>query len=213
MRLRLTFAKEEPLRYLGHLDIHRALERTIRRADLPVRFSQGYNPRIVLQIAAALPLGCTGEAELLDLWLERPLPPEQALRALQAASPSGLSFCAVEEVPENAPSLPTLVRAAEYRVRFLDPVDDLPERVANLLAQGHLWRTKPGKKGPRRYDLRPIIEALQATPEGELWMRLRALPGETGRPDEVLQALGLDPALGLPHRTRLLLAPDLVAAA
>ncbi len=212
MRLRFTFAKEEPLRYLGHLDIHRALERAFRRADLPVRFSQGYNPRIALQIAAALPLGCTGEAELVDLWLAQPLPPEQALQALQAVAQPGLPFRAVVEVPEEGPALPTLVRSAEYQVAFHEPVPDLGQRVRALLAQEHIWRTKRGKKGPRRYDLRPLIEALQVTPQGALFMRLRAMPGATGRPDEVLEALGIAPALGLPHRTRLLLAPDLVAA-
>ena len=59
MRIRVTFAKTEPMRFTSHLDLFRAWERTFRRAGLPILFSQGYNPRPRMQLAAALPLGFT----------------------------------------------------------------------------------------------------------------------------------------------------------
>ena len=77
-RLRLRFSKGEQLKYISHLDLARAWERAFRRAGLPVAHSQGFNPRPRLQIAAALPVGVTGRAEYLDVWLTEALVPEDA---------------------------------------------------------------------------------------------------------------------------------------
>ncbi len=207
MRLRLTFSKDEAMRFTGHLDVQRTLERTLRRAGIPLRHTEGYHPRPKMHLAAALPLGCTGEAELAEIWLREAWPPEKALAALQPVSPPGMHFHRVEPVPPDAPPLPNLVRAAEYRATFLDPIPDLAERVQHLLAQPTLERIRQTKKGPRPYDLRPLIleMAYQEEPQA-LCMILRAEPGATGRPDEVIAALGLPWEIVRIHRTRLILA-------
>ncbi len=72
MRLRVTFSKGGPLVYTSHLDLARAWERALRRAGVGLVYSGGFNPRPKLQLAAALPLGHTAEAEWLDVWLEKP---------------------------------------------------------------------------------------------------------------------------------------------
>ena len=68
-RLRITFTKSEEARFIGNLDLHRACERTMRRVGADMVFSQGFNPSPKLQLASALPLGITSEAEVLDVWL------------------------------------------------------------------------------------------------------------------------------------------------
>jgi uncharacterized protein (DUF2344 family) len=69
MRIRAEFAKTEAMRFTSHLDLYRAWERLLRRAGLPLQFSQGYNPRPKLQLAAPLPLGMTSQVEIIDFWL------------------------------------------------------------------------------------------------------------------------------------------------
>ena len=69
MRLRLTFTKTGSLKYTGHLNLHRTLERTFRRAGLPLAYSQGFNPQPRMNLAEALPLGITSECEVMDVWL------------------------------------------------------------------------------------------------------------------------------------------------
>ncbi|MDP3186130.1 MAG: TIGR03936 family radical SAM-associated protein, partial [Anaerolineales bacterium] len=64
--MRITFSKTGALRYTGHLDLQRIWERTARRAGLPLVYSQGFHPQPKIQIAAALPLGFSGRAELVD---------------------------------------------------------------------------------------------------------------------------------------------------
>ncbi len=206
MRLRLHFAKTEPMRYVGHLDLHRAWERTFRRASLPVKFSEGFTPRPRFHLAAALPLGCTSRHELADVWLERPMPLEEVEARLRRALPPGLELLRVEEVPLRAPALQNRVRAAEYEARFLEPVPDLEARVRRFLARERILRERRGKT----YDLRPLVEALEPRPGREteparLWMRLKALPGATGRPDEVLDALGIPWEIARVERIRLVL--------
>ncbi len=207
-RLRLHFAKTEPMRFTGHLDVQRAWERTFRRALLPVKYSEGFTPRPRFHLASALPLGCTSRHELADVWLEQPMDPQDVEARLRPVMPPGLELLRVEAVPEDQPALQNQVRAAEYRVTFLDPIPDLEDRVRAFLAREQVIRTRRDK----RYDLRPLVEALEVrtdpeTREPELWMRLSALPGATGRPDEVLDELGIPWESVRVERLRLILEP------
>lgn len=192
-RLRITYTVEGPLRYISHLEQVRMWERAIRRARLPLAYTGGFTPRPRLQVALPLPLGFASEAEWLDLWLERPVPPEEVHRALVAVLPEGLGIRAVEEIPLEAPALTTQVYAAEYiaEVETFLPADEVQRRVEELLSQATLPRERRG----RPYDLRPLILALrleETRPDGVvLRMTLSAREGATGRPEEVLDALGL----------------------
>ncbi len=206
LRFRLTYAKTDAMRYTGHLDVQRTLERMFRRAGLPLLHSQGYHPRPKMHLAAALPLGCTGEHELADFWLTEPWTPEDVAQALRAAAPPGIAVLAVAVVPADEPPLPNQVVSSEYVVTVLDDVPDLEARVARLLAAETLPRERRGKA----YDLRPLVEALDVlSPDEEgharVHMRLRAQQGATGRPDEVLAALGIPLEAAHIHRVRQVL--------
>jgi radical SAM-linked protein len=207
-RVRLTYTKTGPIRYTGHLDLCRVWERAIRRANLPIAFSQGFHPQARMNLACALPLGMTSRCELIDLWLVDPLPLAEVQARLNGALSPGLEICAIAEVEEHAPALQTQVSSSVYRAMPLDPVDQgwLQEQVARLLASVQIIRTRREKP----YDLRPLIESLEcqvdaATGQASLVMRLAAREGATGRPEEVLAALGLDPALARVERTELIL--------
>src|SRR5690606_23094332 len=97
-RLRVTFAKEGPLRFVAHLDMMRTWERAIRRARLPLAYTQGFSPHARIALAAPLPVGVVGRRELLDLWLGEPLPTEEVAERLAAAMPPGLRIVAIEVV-------------------------------------------------------------------------------------------------------------------
>jgi len=207
-RYRAAFHKTEAMRFTGNLDLHRTLERTLRRAGLPLAYTQGFHPHPRLTLASALTLGCTSEAELAEFWLETALPADEVLAACQRASPSGIHVTEVIPVRLEEPALPNLLRSAEYEAE-LDPAtvpDDLPARVEALLESETLPRTRREKP----YDLRPLVEGLRAsiTAHGAptLWMRLSSREGATGRPDEVLLALEIEPTSARIHRKRLLLA-------
>jgi radical SAM-linked protein len=206
MRVRLTFAKTASMRFTGHLDLHKTWERTLRRAGLPLSYSQGFSPHPRINLAAALPLGFTSECELVDFWLENDLPLPDITRALSLALPPGISILDVKEVYPRAPALQRQVLAAEYIMTILEQCPCLEETVDVLLSSPHLprqWREKC-------YDLRPLVDRLEILPEinnhQRLLTHLSLREGLTGRPDEVLAALGIRPENAWVHRTRLFLA-------
>lgn len=208
-RLRITFARGERLKYISHLDLARAWERAFRRAGLPLAYSQGFNPRPRLQIAAGLPVGVVGQAELLDVWLTEPLPPDEALGRLRPVLPPGLEVSVAREVDLRAPSLQSQLRAADYRIVVYtqEPFELLRARVQRLLEAPALLRRRQHKGKWQTYDLRPLIHDITVEPgeEGQqvLVVRLQASPQGAGRPDEVVDALGLAPSAHTITRTNL----------
>ncbi|MGC9332857.1 MAG: TIGR03936 family radical SAM-associated protein [Anaerolineae bacterium] len=208
-RLRIQFAKGAALQYISHLDLNRTWERAFRRAALPLAHSQGFNPRPRFQIAAALPVGVIGRTELLDLWLDVEIDPAQVLGRLQPALPPGLDVLSVEEVDLKAPSLQSQMRAAEYRVEVqtAEPLAGIEARARQLLGAPSLLRQRHHKGRMQCYDLRPLVQDIEIegaeAGQAVLRMRLQASPEGAGRPDEVLDALGLSIAPHTVERTNL----------
>jgi radical SAM-linked protein len=204
MRIRLYFAKTEAMRYTGHLDLFRTIERTIRRAKLPLAYTQGFKPHPRINLASALPLGFTSEAEVVDIWLQNELSLEQTFLALQKAAPPGMVMHSVEHAPQDAKSLQSEVQACDYQVTLLEPLSDLEQHVEAILSAETLPRERRGKS----YDLRPLIEQISILPQPEvgfaqLHMRLAAREGATGRPEEVVAELGGNPLAVRYHRLHL----------
>jgi radical SAM-linked protein len=193
------------MRYTGHLDLHRTWERTLRRANLPLVYSQGFKPHPRIVLACALPLGCTSQQELVDIWLDEQIDAEQIRVTLQRAAPPGLEILHVSEADPDLPALPTQVQASEYHITLNNPVSNLDEAVQQVIGAGALprvWREKA-------YDLRPLISQIERLADDEdgcqnLKVILAAREGSTGRPEEVLRALGIEPGEALIQRTRLI---------
>lgn len=198
------------MRFTSHLDLHKTWERTFRRAGLPLVYSQGFNPHPKLQLACALPLGFTSECELLDAWLNaEDFSQQDARLRLERAVPPGLQVHQVESADLHAPALQTRILSARYMVTLVDPAADLDQRVAELLLAESLPRVRRGKP----YDLRPLVEEILVVFPDEqnnqrLEMQLAARESQTGRPEEVLEALSLSPFAARLHRTQLILSPE-----
>lgn len=207
MRIRITFAKRGALRYTGNLDLYRIWERTARRAELALAYSQGFHPQPKMQLAAALPLGFSSRCELVDLRVDGDVDLGSLPQRLQAAVPPGVEILAVEAIDEKSPPLQTQILSAEYEVTFFDPPDLelLKQNLTAFLASGSLLRERRGKG----YDLRPLVEGMSLIePDAEghnrLFMRLAARAGATGRPEEVLAALGVEYEGTRVERTRFI---------
>ena len=211
-RLRITFARDGGVRYLSHLEMMRAWERVLRRAGWRLAYSQGFNPHPKLSFAAALPVGVASRAELLDVQLEDPRALDSALAELSREMPEGLEVVDVTEVPVDAPPIQRLIHAAEYTALCpAGTLDALTVEAGRVLAAASLPRGRAREGKVVEYDLRPMIQALEAGEEAGhpvVRMRLRADAQGAGRADEVLRELGLDPADCRVTRTRLLLAED-----
>ena len=207
-RLRLIFSKDGPARYISHLDLVRTFERSLIRASIPVAYTKGYNPQPKLQFAAPLPLGFTSSCEVLELWLVNRIDQNEAFVSLSEKVPFGLGLSDLSEVDLSLPALQTMTRKAEYLV--WPSVDlkyaDLVPRFERLLGADAAIRIRRGKE----YDLRPLIYEVEADPTSQnnptLRMVLALGSNGSGRPDEVLKAMDLDPLSARIHRTAIHLA-------
>ena len=209
-RWRITFAKTEAMRFTSHLDLILTWERTFRRSGLPLSYSEGFNPRPVINLAAPLPMGFTSTGEIGDFWLSETLSKADFSSSLVHSLPPGLDIISFEEIPQlHGNKLPALVHAAFYRMLLSQSYPDLPSRINDLLASVSLIRSRKGKE----YDLRPLIQELAYTPqEGSnppiLNTKLSLLPGATGRPEEILSALDIPPLETSICRDKIVLKPE-----
>lgn len=205
-RLHITFGKFDALKYTGNLDTAKLWERVLRRADLPLLYTQGFNTHPRIQLASALPLGITSECEIIDVALRETISLDNLSEKLLAVSPAGLRIYRVREVHPRTPALQTLVRSAEYRLTFPDGLDraDLQARLDALLAQERIVKVKVRKRKKSVTDLRTLILHLWVDDDsGDLHMHLAA--GDQGniRPDDVLAELDLGDHFVMTHRYRL----------
>lgn len=196
-RLRLTFGVRSPICYASVLDMGRLWERLLRRARVPLAYTQGFNPHPRLQFADALPVGYDSVCELLDMWLAERQDLAAFTQAVAQQAPAGLSVLAAEEVALNAVSPQSTMRQAEYRVS-LDMGsnrDDLAAAVERILAQPSIIRRRIKKGELAEYDLRPLVCEIEPLDEhdGQQMLRLLLRCGSqgAGRPEEVVAALEL----------------------
>lgn len=203
-RVRITFGKQDALRFVGHLDLAKTWERVLRRAHIPLVYSQGFNPQPKMQLAAALPLGISSECELLDIWLLEQVDLPALPARLEAVSPAGLKVYHVEEVPPKDPALQTLLERADYRIQ-VDEIgpEDLRARVQAFLEREQVLVEKRGKQ----VDLRPLVQSLEVAEHG-LNAGLTIGSHGNARPDDLLSVLGLSFELARCHRVGLALRED-----
>jgi len=210
-RLRLTFSRSEELKYISHLDLMRLWQRALRRADIPLVYSQGFSPHPHLSLAAPLAVGVTSGGELIDIFLERRVSPHFFIKAVREQLPSGIDISEIAEVGLGLPSLQSQVRYAEYKV--IADTDKKPNEVQtaidSLLSSDELPWQHARDKEVRKYDLRTLVEDIwiieSHPPEYTLGMKLRCDSSGTGRSEQVLSALGLTTHPKSIHRTKLIL--------
>lgn len=210
VRIKIFYSKEGAFRYTGNLDVHKAWERIFRRANLSLAYSQGFHPQPRLNQANPLPLGITGRNELIEAWLnDDQIDTVEIRSALEKSLPAGIAINTIEEAPLIAPPPQTRITAADYAIEISPTLSvvQLEEHIQTLLQSKSCVRERRGKS----YDLRPLIISLklensaQQTGCQKISMRLAAGQQATGRPDEVLAALGLDPFSVHIERTNLVL--------
>jgi len=214
-RFRLIFAKKTAIKYISHLDLVLAWERALRRAQIPLAYSQGYNPRPKMQFASGLPLGTTGAAEMMDIIVTESLDRSQTLEHIKAALPMGLTLHSIEEIPLKWPAMQPQLRQANYRVVVETdlPAEALTQRIETLLAAEEIMETRRRKGKIETFDMRPWLHQLQLErlEAGDATLQMRVTAGQSGnlRPESVLKALGLADNWAEIERTRLIFEKDL----
>lgn len=213
-RVRILYEKGERIKFISHLDEFRLWERALRRADLPLLYKQGFNPQPHIQFASPLGVGFTGAREPIDITFSPPLPLDELQDRIAAKLPPGVQMHEMSEVPLRTKSLQSQLIGADYTILIYADPGEIPnglieERIEKFLDQSEIVRERERKGNKYRYNLRPLIfklryEGYDSTPEEHrIFLRVQQREGATGRPDEVVDALGLEDYARTLRRDRL----------
>lgn len=170
-RLYIRFGKYDALIYTSNLDVAKTWERVLRRANLPILYSQGFNTRPRIILASALPLGISSEkCEILDVSMREPIELAGVVERIQTTSPAGLRIYDITEVPVRSGTLPTRVRSSEYRIHFEDGIEreDLQARIDKLISSDTMLKKKEVKGKPVDVNVRPLVYDLRIDENGDL---------------------------------------------
>jgi radical SAM-linked protein len=209
-RLRIRFGRGAEVKFISHLDIIKLWYRALRRAGIELAHSEGFNPHPKISVAAPLALGVTSEAELMDIYTTGFISPHSFKACIGRQLPPGIEITQVYHIAATLPSLQAQVRYAEYvvEVKVEKGAGYITQALNSLLAKEKLPWQHQRDTGPRSYDLRALIDDLWLANWngncGNIGMRLRCDSSGSGRPEQVIKALGFERP-GSIHRTRLIM--------
>ena len=135
MRMLAVFEKGERIRHIGHLDIQRSVQRGLRRSGLPVAYSNGFNPHILITFASALSTGACGKREIMDVTMAEDVSEEEFLTRMNQAMPPEMQLSEARAVDQKHPALMASLRAAEYDllIREKDTADKLVGAISAMM--------------------------------------------------------------------------------
>lgn len=201
-RFRIEFVKGDEVRFLSHLDVMKAFERAIRRAGIPIAFSEGFNPHPKMNFASALAVGVTSDAEFMDIELKNNMQAAEVKEMLAKALPPGLDVKSGREVRSGAPSLMSVVNRAVYLVdSTLEQAVELgqvKDKLTEFMNRPEIIITKRTKKGPKPKDIKPGILGVDiSTEQNLLKLTIMTRTGNEGnvRPEEVVGAFAAHSSL------------------
>ena len=159
MRMMVVFEKGKELRYIGHLDLMRTMQRALRRSLLPIKYSNGFNPHIRLSFAVPLSVGVIGERERMEVPLEDGVTEEQFVSTMNAVLPSCLQIKCCRCVEDAFPALMSLVAGADYRITFGKTEESRKayEKFAEFMALKEYVTQRRTKSGENECDIRPFV--------------------------------------------------------
>ena len=192
----LKFRKSSAARWLSHLDVIRVLERAIRRAGLPIMYSQGFNPRPRMAFGPPLPLGATSDAEMIVLRLAQPMDPSELKERLNAQLPDGVEAIEARTVTDDRPALGP-ISGSSYTARAVcrakDPAEAAAEAVREFMSRDEECVERSNKGFGRRVDIRPSVEVLEVLdcdgPIVSMRFGISHKARNAARPVEIMKAL------------------------
>ncbi|MGI6173876.1 MAG: TIGR03936 family radical SAM-associated protein [Christensenellales bacterium] len=208
MRAMYRFGKRDRLKFVSHLDLQRFFQRAVRRTDLPIAYSQGFNPHPLISFASALAMGWTSEAEIVDIRFSENVTKDIAMNEMLMALPPDLPLYQVRLVDDRYPAAMAMVKMADYAITA---DRDMTEAAKKFLSLAECIALRKTKKGEKPTDVRPMCRALsvEKTDFGSIVKtRLMLTETETFKPDLLMRTLASvadmeEPAFSI-HRTCLL---------
>lgn len=192
MKVRIKFTKQGAMKFIGHLDIMRYFQKAMRRADVDIKYSEGFSPHQVMSFAAPLGVGLTSNGEYMDIEVNSTEDSGTMVKRLNDVMVEGISVLSYRRLEDGVKNAMSMVAAADYTVTFRDSakpadLDVFFEELEAFYRQEELVITKKTKRGEREVDLKPLIYDLHR--EGDaVFMQLSTGSSDNIKPELVLEA-------------------------
>lgn len=190
MRMIAEFEKMGRMSWFSHLDLQNTMQRALRRAQLPVAYSQGFNPHVLTSFATALSVGCQSRGEVMEVEMAGEISPQEFAEKLNACLPDGLKVRRCASVPDSAPALMAKVAEAGYDITA--PNADLTQAVEAFLKAEEVMVEKRSKTKTRLVNIRPMVHEITCAFDGKdsrLSMVLEQTNANALKVELVMQAL------------------------
>lgn len=191
MKVRIKFAKEGVMKFIGHLDIMRYFQKAMRRGNIDIAFTEGFSPHMIMSFAAPLGVGLTSTGEYLDIEVNTEISSKDAIEQLNACMVEGMSILSFRRIPEEkASKAMSLVAAADYLVNFREEKDwgqDCKSRLKEFYNRESITIVKKTKKSEKEVDIKPMIYGLELRDDG-IFMRLATGSVNNLKPELVMEA-------------------------
>ena len=207
MRMLAVIEKGERIRHIGHLDIQRSVQRGLRRSGLPVAYSNGFNPHILITFASALSTGACGKREIMDVTMAEEVSPEEFLEKMNRAMPPEMQLSEARALDQKHPALMASLRAAAYDLMIRDAEIGarLAEVIPAMMAKDTIPAMRKTKTKLTEVDIKPLILSLRG--EGNhLFTTLVLNERESCKPQMLLEALKA--AAGIEGEVRMLVTRE-----
>lgn len=198
MKARIKFRKNGVMKFIGHLDIMRYFQKAIRRAEIPIAFTSGYSPHMIMSFANPLGVGLTSDGEYFDIELTESIASKEAVRRLNEQMVDGMEIVSFVQIPDDKKSKGmSIVAGADYlsSVKNGSLPENLAEKLEAFYAQNEICVVKKTKKSEKEVDIRPMIYKLECR-NGGIYMRVAAGSVQNLKPELVTEAfvryLGMD---------------------
>ena len=200
MKVRIKFAKEGAMKYVGHLDIMRYFQKAVRRADIPIAYSEGFSPHMIMSFAAPLGVGITSRGEYFDMELAQPMATGEIVRCLNETMVEGMEVLSARKVEDGkASKAMSLVAGADYIIEFREGrefCEDWWKKLEEYYKQPSIVVFKKTKRSERDVDIKPFIYKLSVQ-ERKIFMQLAAGSSNNTKPELVMDGfaayLGITP--------------------
>lgn len=164
MKIRIKFRKWGAMKFIGHLDMMRYFQKAVRRAEIDIRYSEGYSPHQIMSFAAPLGVGITSDGEYFDIEVNTTMTTKEALAALNRTMVDGVEVTSYVLLPDNAKTAMSLVAAADYRLTYKEgyespyTVEEWKQIIQEKFTDAAQFVImKKTKKSEREVDLKPLV--------------------------------------------------------
>ena len=195
MKVRIKFAKSGVMKFIGHLDMMRYFQKAMRRADIDIKYSEGFSPHQIMSFAAPLGVGITSDGEYLDIEVNSTETTEQSIVNLNSAMVDGVKILEYKKLPDPAKNAMSIVAAADYKIYIKDgyenpcSVEEWRSRLNTFFYdRAEVLITKKTKKSEKELDIRPFIYKLSLEEKDEIFMQLAAGSSNNTKPELVMEA-------------------------